>query len=168
MKRTILTAALAALIVTPLTVQSASARECVHNTIRVDTAYGISICVDPTYASKFQSFFSALKESGCAVKEIGCQAYGHVRGSNHIGGGACDVDQRRKNVTSACMRNAGSLIRAAGLYDGCSFGDCGHVEAMRGLGHYGDTRTYAARSHRHASRLARGPTPVTYARWNAL
>lgn len=179
MKRTVQTAILAVLVVTPMVIQSADARHrihsdangnvsCVHNTIRVQTAYGISICVDPTHASKFVAFFASLKARGCEVKEIVCQAYGHAPGSNHIGGGACDVDQRSRNRTSACMYHASDLIRAAGLYDGCSFRDCGHVEAMRGLGHYGTTQTYAARSHRHGHRLARNTAPVTYARWNAL
>jgi hypothetical protein len=142
-------------------------RVCAHNTISVQTAYGISICVDPKHSDKFVKFFASLKERGCAVKEIVCQAYGHAPGSNHIGGGACDVDQRSRNRTSACMYHASDLIRAAGLYDGCSFRDCGHVEAMRGLGNYGTTRTYAARSHRH-TRIARTYAPINVARWNAL
>lgn len=121
---------------------------CRNSTVQRQTAYGINICVDPVYADKFVNFFSALHARGVNVTDIVCQAYGHVRGSNHEGGGACDVNQTGKNRTIPAMYHAGDLIRAAGLYDGCSFRDCGHVEAMRGLGHYGFTRTYAARSHR--------------------
>ena len=125
----------------------AEARTCVNNTIKVSTAYGIDICVDPTYASKFQAFFSALHSTGARVTSIICQAYGHAPGSNHIGGGACDVNQTARNRTIPAMYHAGSLIRAAGLYDGCSFRDCGHIEAMRGLGNYGGGRTLSAKRH---------------------
>src|SRR5690348_13821616 len=105
---------------------------CRNNTVERMTAYGIRICVDPRFAERFLIFFASLKARGVKVTEIVCQAYGHAPGSNHIGGGACDVNQRRKNVTIPAMYHAGDLIRAAGLYDGCSFRDCGHVEAMRG------------------------------------
>jgi hypothetical protein len=121
---------------------------CRNGTIRVSTAFGLGICVDPRFASKFQTFFSALKASGARVTAIVCQAYGHAPGSNHIGGGACDVNQTAKNRTIGAMYHAGDMIRAAGLYDGCSFSDCGHVEAMRGLGNYGGTMS-ARRHHRH-------------------
>lgn len=121
---------------------------CRHNTIRVTTAFNLDICVDPRFAARFQAFFAALKSSGCHVTEIVCQAYGHAPGSNHIGGGACDVNQRAKNRTIACMYHASTMIRSAGLYDGCAFHDCGHVEAMRGLGNYGGT-IVSARRHRH-------------------
>lgn len=130
------------------TAAPAFARNCVHGTILVPTAYGIDICVDPRFAGRFQSFFQSLKDSGARVTEIICQAYGHAPGSNHIGGGACDVNQRARNRTIPAMYHAGALIRAAGLYDGCSFHDCGHVEAMRGLGNYGE-RTLSARSRHH-------------------
>lgn len=130
---------------------------CANGTVARQTAYGISICVDPKYADKFVAFTQELHDAGCKIKEIVCQAYDHTPGSNHIGGGACDYDQSGKNKTSSCLYHAGSMIRSAGLYDGCSFRDCGHVEAMRGLGNYGSrhyasrrsTRTYAARSHRY-------------------
>lgn len=137
---------------------------CEHNTIRVSTAYNIDICVDPRFASNFQTFFASLKDRGCKVTEIVCQAYGHVRGSNHIGGGACDVDQKRKNVTTAaCMYHAGDLIRAAGLYDGCSFRDCGHVEAMRGLGNYGGKHYAKRRSSRQIA--VNAPAAPVQASW---
>ena len=122
---------------------------CRNGTIRVSTAYNIGICVDPRFASRFQAFFSALKASGARVTSIVCQAYGHAPGSNHIGGGACDGNQTAKNRTIGPMYHAGGMIRSAGLYDGCSFNDCGHVEAMRGLYNYGGTRLSARSHHRH-------------------
>lgn len=134
-------------------------KSCKHNTVARQTAYGIAICVDPTYADKFVGFFAALHARGVKVTQITCQAYGHAPGSNHIGGGACDVNQRARNRTIAAMYHAGDLIRAAGLYDGCAFRDCGHVEAMRGLGNYGGTRTYSARSrHRAEPQYAQAST----------
>lgn len=126
---------------------------CRNGTVREVTAYGIGVCVDPRFASRFLAFFAALKASGARVTSIVCQAYGHVPGSNHIGGGACDVNQTAKNRTIQAMHHAGGMIRAAGLYDGCSFRDCGHVEAMRGLGNYGGTRL-SARSHHRRVRYA--------------
>ena len=122
---------------------------CRNGTVRVSTAYGIGICVDPRFASRFQAFFAALKASGARVTNIVCQAYGHAPGSNHVGGGACDVNQTAKNRTIGPMYHAGGMIRDAGLYDGCSFGDCGHVEAMRGLYNYGGTRLSARSHYRH-------------------
>ena len=122
---------------------------CRNGTVRVSTAYGIGICVDPRFASRFQAFFAALKASGARVTNIVCQAYGHAPGSNHIGGGACDVNQTAKGRTIGPMYHAGGMIRAAGLYDGCAFRDCGHVEAMRGLYNYGGTRLSARSHYRH-------------------
>lgn len=134
---------------------------CRNNTVERVTAYGIRICVDPRFAERFLTFFAGLKARGVRVTSIVCQAYGHAPGSNHIGGGACDVNQRARNRTIPAMYHAGDLIRAAGLYDGCSFRDCGHVEAMRGLGNYG-SRTFAARRHRH-SHIAQAEPAAHYA-----
>lgn len=178
MKRTML-AAFIAIIFTPTIIQTTKAgttdlsakrhhhrtstdangspARCAHNTVATQTAYGITICVDPVHASKFVAFFASLHARGVKVTNIVCQAYGHAPGSNHLGGGACDVNQRARNRTIPAMYHAGDLIRAAGLYDGCAFRDCGHVEAMRGLGHYGGT-TLAARSHiRHRTAAVQSP-----------
>ena len=143
------------------TASSAVSSSCRNNTVREVTAYGIAICVDSRFASNFLSFFSALKSSGARVTSIVCQAYGHAPGSNHVGGGACDVNQRAKNRTIPAMYRAGAMIRAAGLYDGCAFRDCGHVEAMRGLGNYGG-RTFAARAHRRVKLASTSRIPAHY------
>ncbi len=154
--KTIVCAATAAIIMLLSSTYQADAMTCRNGTVQRSTAFGIDVCVDPHFADKFVAFFSSLKASGCHVREIVCQAYGHRPGSNHVGGGACDVDQRAKNRTSSCMYHAGDMIKEAGLFDGCSFRDCGHVEAMRGLGHYGATRVYAARrSHHHYAAVRR-------------
>ena len=109
--------------------------------VRVTTAYGFPITVHPAYAAKFQRFFLLLKESGHKMPDrlvrvfnagLGCFARGgHVSGSNHYIGAACDI-QWGWNQAPSFMYHVGNLIRQAGLYDGCSFRDCGHVEAVRG------------------------------------
>src|SRR5262245_27140088 len=67
---------------------------------------------------------------------------GHVSGSNHYIGAACD-NQTGWNKAPGYMYHVGDLIRQAGLYDGCRFGDCGHVAAVRGT-HNRPPNLYAA------------------------
>jgi len=103
--------------------------------VRVITAYGKPITVNPIDASKFLKFFALLHERGYKINWgiVGCYAPGgHKPGSNHHIGRACDI-QTGWNRAPDFMFHVGDLIRQAGLYDGCSFGDCGHVEAVRGL-----------------------------------
>lgn len=100
--------------------------------VTVNTAAGIKITVHPAFAHKFQKLIATLVAQGHKPRFITCYAKGHVSGSNHHWGGACDIDQTAWNRTSGFMYRAGAAIQSAGLYDGCSFRDCGHVEAMRG------------------------------------
>ena len=101
--------------------------------VTVPTAAGISITVNRVYASKFQSLIADLVSQGHKPRFITCYAKGHKAGSNHAWGGACDIDQSAWNRTSKFMYHAKATIQANGLYDGCDFRDCGHVEAMKGL-----------------------------------
>jgi hypothetical protein len=113
--------------------------------VRVQTAYGFNITVNPAYASKFQKFYALLKEHGYKVDASINKCFargGHVPGSNHYIGAACD-NQYGWNRAPAYMYHVGDLIRQAGLYDGCRFGDCGHVEAVRGT-HNRPPNLYAA------------------------
>src|SRR5215469_9804633 len=101
--------------------------------VTVQTAYGFNITVHPAYASKFQKFYALLKEHGYKVDPRINKCYargGHVSGSNHYIGAACD-NQYGWNKAPSYMYHVGDLIRQAGLYDGCDFGDCGHIEAVR-------------------------------------
>lgn len=102
--------------------------------VRVKTAYGFYITVHPVAASKFLRLFAMAKARGYRVNPgiVGCFSGGHKPGSNHRIGMACDV-QTGWNRGPSFVYHWGDLIRRAGLYDGCSFGDCGHVEAVRGL-----------------------------------
>jgi hypothetical protein len=113
--------------------------------VTVQTAYGFNITVHPAYASKFLKFYALLKEHGYKVDARINRCFargGHVPGSNHYIGAACD-NQTGWNKAPAYMYHIGDLIRQVGLYDGCRFGDCGHVEAVRGT-HNRPPNLYAA------------------------
>jgi hypothetical protein len=104
------------------------------NMVKVKTVQGFYLTVHPAYAHKFLRLFEILAENNVKVPKdmVGCYARGHhVRGSNHYIGAACDI-QTGWNRTIPEMYHASKWIKAAGLYDGCSFGDCGHVEAIKG------------------------------------
>ena len=114
--------------------------------VTVQTAYGFNITVHPAYASKFQKFFALLKEHGYKVPAniTKCWApYGtHVPGSNHYIGAACDI-QTGWNCGPAFVYHMDDIVKQAGLYSGCTFRDCGHVEAVRGT-HNRAPNLYAA------------------------
>jgi hypothetical protein len=102
--------------------------------IRVVTAQGCTIYVHPAYAPKFSTFFRLLKDAGYRVpcNITNCwSGRGHVPGSNHYIGAACDI-QTGWNRGPKFVYRMRSIVREAGLYDGCRFRDCGHVEAVRG------------------------------------
>jgi hypothetical protein len=101
----------------------------------VNTAAGIPITVASSAASKFEGFISDLVASGYKPRQIHCLAHGgHVRDSNHYWGGACDIDQSARGRTAGRMYHVAELANKWGLRDGCSFGDCGHVDVPRGGG----------------------------------
>ena len=103
--------------------------------VTVQTAYGFNITVHPAYASKFQKFFALLKDRGYKVPAniVKCWAPRGTRvaGSNHYIGAACDI-QTGWNRGPEFVYHMGDVVKQAGLYNGCSFHDCGHVEAIRG------------------------------------
>ena len=71
--------------------------------------------------------------------------------SLHHTGHACDFAQTARNRTVALMYHVSDIIAAHGLRDGCSFGDCGHVDTGTPLeGH----RFAAASSRRQTVRVA--------------
>ena len=103
--------------------------------VTVQTAYGFNITVHPAYASKFQKFFALLKDRGYKVPAniVKCWAPRGTRvaGSNHYIGAACDI-QTGWNRGPEFVYHMSDVVKQAGLYNGCSFHDCGHVEAIRG------------------------------------
>ncbi|MGA9054003.1 MAG: hypothetical protein WB422_21790, partial [Pseudolabrys sp.] len=98
-------------------------------------AYGFNITVHPAYASKFQKFFALLKERGYKVPANITKCWAphgtHVAGSNHYIGAACDI-QTGWNRGPEFVYHMNDIVKQAGLYNGCTFRDCGHVEAVRG------------------------------------
>src|SRR6516165_12639424 len=114
--------------------------------VTVQTAYGFDITVHPAYASKFLKFFALLKERGYKVPANITKCWAprgtHVPGSNHYIGAACDI-QTGWNRGPAFVYHMDDIVKQAGLYSGCTFHDCGHVEAVRGL-HNRAPNLYAA------------------------
>jgi len=113
----------------------------------VPIANGQKIVCDSRFCSKFQALIADLCSRHHCPRDVKCFARGHRYGSNHDGGGACDIDQRARNRTAGFMYHSTSLIVSHGLHDGCSFRDCGHVEAISGLCNYGQCRTRTARRY---------------------
>ena len=66
----------------------------------------------------------------------------HVAGSNHYIGAACDI-QTGWNRGPEFVYHMSDVVKQAGLYNGCSFHDCGHIEAIRGT-HNRAPNLYAA------------------------
>jgi hypothetical protein len=114
--------------------------------VRVQTAYGFNITVHPAYANKFQKFFALLKERGYKVPAHMTKCWAphgtHVAGSNHYIGAACDI-QTGWNRGPEFVYHMDDIVKKAGLYNGCTFRDCGHVEAVRGT-HNRPPNLYAA------------------------
>jgi hypothetical protein len=114
--------------------------------VTVQTAYGFNITVHPAYASKFQKFFALLKEHGYKVPANITKCWAphgtHVAGSNHYIGAACDI-QTGWNRGPQFVYHMNDIVEQAGLFNGCSFHDCGHVEAVRGT-HNRAPNLYAA------------------------
>ena len=114
--------------------------------VTVRTAYGFEITVHPAYASKFQKFFALLKERGYKVPANITRCWAprgtHVAGSNHYIGAACDI-QTGWNRGPELVYHMDEIVKQAGLYSGCAFRDCGHVEAVRGT-HNTAPNLYAA------------------------
>jgi hypothetical protein len=134
--------------------------------ITVSTAAGIKITVNPSFAPKITAFIADLVDQGYTPKRIHCHAsHGHVRGSRHYSGAACDIDQTGWGKTAPKMYHVAALAKKHGLRDGGSFRDWGHIDDGQQL-----SRTrYANRNHRHDTRVAIRPRqmPVTYAAvWN--
>lgn len=97
---------------------------------RVPTAAG-PITVASGLAGRFQALVADFVAHGYTPREIGCFARGgHVRGSRHYAGAACDFDQTGWGRTARFMytQEAAALIREHGFRNGCEFRDCGHVD----------------------------------------
>lgn len=103
---------------------------------RARLADGQIITVAAAYAARFVGFLDALFAREGRLPHVGCYApSGHMPGSLHHWGGACDVGQIARNVAWPPMYHVGALARQYGLTDGCVWRkpDCGHVD-VSGIG----------------------------------
>ena len=118
-------------------------------TVTVNSAAGpITVAADA--ADKFVSLTNDLVAHGFHGS-VTCAATGHMPNSLHHTGHACDFAQTARNRTVGVMYHAAEIIAAHGLRDGCSFGDCGHVDTGTPLeGH----RIAAASSRHQAQHVA--------------
>lgn len=124
--------------------------------VTVPTAAGIAITVHPEMASKLQGFIADVVARGYHPRRIHCFAVGgHVGSSWHYSGRACDFDQGGGG-TAPIMRRVADLTKKWGLRNGCTFADCGHVDAGPAVSH--SVAYYQARKHqrtRYAQRKTR-------------
>lgn len=99
--------------------------------VAVQAATGATITVASSIADQMQGFITDVVARGFRGR-IHCFATGgHVRRSNHYWGGACDFAQRGWGKTVGVMYHVRDLTEKWGLRDGCTFGDCGHIDAPR-------------------------------------
>ncbi len=116
--------------------------------VHEQTAAG-QITVAADAAGKFKELIAALVAKGFKG-DVHCYASGgHITHSLHYSGRACDFAQTGRNRTVSIMYHAGGLIRSAGLRDGCSFHDCGHVDTGLAMASHHERHTvvYAQRRH---------------------
>lgn len=120
--------------------------------VTISTAGG-PVTVAPSAAEKFRGFIGDVVARGFRGR-INCFARGgHVRGSLHYSGQACDFAQHGWGKTVHPMYRVADLAAKWGLRDGCTFRDCGHIDTGRALTaahHHG--RRYARRHQHVASR----------------
>ena len=133
--------------------------------VTVATAAGIDITVSSKMAPKMQAFIADLMEIGYQPKQIHCFARGgHVHGSRHYSGNACDFDQRGWGKTAGIMYHVSVLAKLHGLRDGGSFRDWGHIDDGLPL-----SRPRYARHNRHTvtlvARRERYPTKPVVAHY---
>ena len=137
--------------------------------VTVATAAGIDITVSGKMAPKMQAFIADLMEIGYRPKQIYCFARrGHVHGSRHYSGNACDFDQRGWGKTAGIMYHVSVLAKLHGLRDGGSFRDWGHIDdglplsRPRYARHNRHTVTLAARRERYPTNplVAHDPRPL--------
>jgi hypothetical protein len=114
----------------PAPIGASIARNMYANLVTVETAAGIQVTVATDFAPKIEGFIGDLVALGYRPRTIHCAASGgHVRGSLHYQGRACDFDQHGWGKTASVMYHVQALVSKWGLRDGCEFRDCGHVDA---------------------------------------
>lgn len=121
-------------------------------TVTVPTAAGIPITVAASISYNMQGFISDVVARGYHPRKIHCLSWAksHVRNSLHHSGRACDFDQCGYGCAPHFMRHVADLAEKWGLRDGCTFGDCGHIDVGPRV-----TRNYRS-NHDYQSRQAQG------------
>lgn len=98
--------------------------------VTIQTAAGIPIRVASDFAPKIEGFIRDIVAMGYRPGKIHCYARGgHVSHSLHYSGHACDFDQHGWGKTASTMYRVAALASRWGLRDGCTFRDCGHIDA---------------------------------------
>lgn len=100
--------------------------------VSIETAAG-TITVAPRIADRMKGFIADVVERGFKGR-VKCYSWSksHVRNSLHHTGEACDFAQHwtaHGLQTHRVMRHVADLTAKWGLRDGCSFRDCGHIDA---------------------------------------
>ncbi len=143
-QRLIIFALVAAIIIICISAGAHRARGAELDLVTVQTELG-PITVARSFARKIVPLIAAFKAAGlkARVKCFAAKRGHHVKRSRHLTGNACDflpprpghrvARRRRRNrmPTPAFMftGDAAALIASAGLRNGCSFRDCGHVDS---------------------------------------
>lgn len=107
--------------------------------VTLETAFN-PITVDRDFGARVVPLLAELHALGVRayVKCFAAQRGPHVKHSLHLWGGACDVlpivakrKGRNRMPTPALMftRQVAAAIARAGLRNGCTFRDCGHIDA---------------------------------------
>lgn len=99
------------------------------NLVTIETAAG-PVTVAPAFAAPIRGFIGDVVARGFKGR-VKCFSLSrsHVPRSLHFSGNACDFAQRGWNRTVRVMYRVDDLARKWGLRNGCSFRDCGHIDA---------------------------------------
>jgi hypothetical protein len=123
--------------------------------ITVDSAAG-PITVAPSFAEPIKGFIADAVARGFKGR-VHCFSLSksHVRHSLHFSGNACDFAQCGWGCTVMMMHHVRDLVAKWGLRDGCSFGDCGHIDNGSRLAraHYNGRNLYGAVARYKHARL---------------
>jgi hypothetical protein len=126
-----------------------------HGCVVRETKLG-KIAVNSKHADNFVGAINALYDAGYRGPLNCAAAGGHVAGSKHYSGDACDL-QYGHNRAPKIMYHARTILAKFGLYDGCNFRDCGHIQYGVGL----NTR-YASHHVKHRYAAARQQPQYQY------
>lgn len=114
------------------------------------------VAVSSSNGDRLVSAINALWDAGFRGRVHCAASGGHIPGSLHYSGNACDMAQRGWGKTVAIMYHASAIIHQFGLRDGCSFSDCGHIDTGMALARRGHHVRYARVHHHHRTKYAAG------------